>query len=93
MKTDVEYDELNLNDINSILNFITENYIQIFLLILVFVIIYIVDCISNFNTAIFSIHSPIPVMQTQVKNEQIQKQEKNTRKNTRKNMGKNVGKK
>jgi hypothetical protein len=76
MKTDTEYDELNLYDINSIFNFITKNYVQVFLLFLVVAIIYVVDRISNFNAMIFAIHSPIPGIQPQIKNEQPQKQKK-----------------
>ena len=73
------YDELNIYNINSIFNFITKNYIQIFLLILVFIIIYIVDHISNINAVIFGLPSPIPnasqqQQQMQTKNQQPQKQ-------------------
>ena len=73
----IMYDELNIYNINSIFNFITKNYIQIFLLILVFIIIYIVDHISNINAVIFGLPSPIPnasQQQMQAKNQQPQKQ-------------------
>ena len=59
MKTDLEYEDFNIYDINSILGFIKENCLQIFLLILVFIIIYVVDYISNINTMIFSMPSPV----------------------------------
>jgi hypothetical protein len=59
MNTDIEYDDLNIYDINSILGFIKEKYIQIFLLLLVPIIIYIVDHISNINAVIFGLPSPV----------------------------------
>lgn len=45
------------------LNYIKDNYVQFLLLILVFIIIYTVDHISNVNALIFSIQSPIPGLQ------------------------------
>jgi len=55
-----DYEELSIWDLNSIINYIKDNYIQFLLLILVFFIIYIVDYISNINAMIFSMPSPIP---------------------------------
>jgi len=46
-------------DINSIIIYIKENIIQIFLLVLVFVIIYVVDHIANINSMIFGIPSAV----------------------------------
>ena len=67
MKTDLEYDDFNIYDINSIIRFIKENTIQILLLLLVLVIIYIVDHISNINAVLFGLPSAIPsVTQPQV---------------------------
>jgi hypothetical protein len=60
MKTDLEYDDFNIYDINSIISFIKENTIQILLLLLVPVIIYIVDHISNINTVLFGLPSAVP---------------------------------
>jgi len=66
MNTDLEYDDFNIYDINSMFAFIKENAIQILLLLLVPVIIYIVDHISNINAVIFGLPSPVPsVTQTQ----------------------------
>jgi len=45
---------------NSIINFITENFIQLILLMLVFVIIWLVDYIANINIKIYNMPSPIP---------------------------------
>jgi hypothetical protein len=41
------------------LNYIKDNYVQFLLLLLVFIIIYIVDHISNINAMIFTMPSPI----------------------------------
>jgi hypothetical protein len=60
MKTDIEYGDFNIYDINSILGFIKENFIQLLLLLLVPIIIYIVDHISNINAIIFGLPSPVP---------------------------------
>jgi hypothetical protein len=45
------------------LNYIKDNYVQFLLLLLVFIIIYTVDHISNVNALIFSIQSPTPGLQ------------------------------
>ena len=67
MNTDLEYDDFNIYDINSMFTFIKENAIQILLLLLVPVIIYIVDHISNINALLFGLPSPVPsVTQSQV---------------------------
>ena len=66
MNTDLVYNDFNIYDINSIFSFIKENAIQILLLLLVPVIIYIVDHISNINAIIFGLQAPVPsVTQTQ----------------------------
>ena len=69
MNTDLEYDDFNITNINSIINFIKENTIQIFLLLLVPVIIYIVDHISNINAMIFGLQSPVPGLASSSQNE------------------------
>ena len=48
------------NSYKNFINFIKDYFIQLLLLILVFVIIYIVDHISNINTIIFSTPSVVP---------------------------------
>jgi hypothetical protein len=60
MEEPEEYQELSIWNLNSIFEFVKENFIQILLLILVFIIIYIVDYISNVNALIFAMPSPIP---------------------------------
>ena len=55
MKDPVESDEdFSFYNINSILYFVKNNLIQIFLFLLVFVIIYMVDHISNINTMLLA---------------------------------------
>ena len=54
--------DLSIYDFNSIINYIKNNTIQIFLLILVFFIIYTVDYISNINTILMTTSSMIPSM-------------------------------
>ena len=58
---ELEYNELSGWDVNVIINYIKDNYIQILLLISVFVIIYIVDHISNINAILYSLPSAIPI--------------------------------
>ena len=60
MEEPEEYQELSIWNLNSIIEFVKENFIQILLLILVFIIIYTVDYISNLNAVIFAIQTPIP---------------------------------
>ena len=54
--------DLSIYDFNSIINYIKNNIIQILLLILVFLIIYTVDYISNINTMLMTTSSMIPSM-------------------------------
>ena len=56
-------DDFSFYNINSIVNYIKENFVQILLFILVFVIIYIVDYIYNINAILFSIQQPITQQQ------------------------------
>jgi hypothetical protein len=49
------------------INYVIENYIQFLMLLSVFVIIYVIDHISNINSMIFSMPSPIPTFQPQKK--------------------------
>ena len=61
---------------------IKENIIQIFLLIFVFFIIYIIDHISNLNAVIFAMPSPIIGLQNTAQLSQIKipKRRKNSKK-------------
>jgi len=69
------YDELaNINlsnysfNIQDILNFIINNYKQLLLLLLVFVIIYVVDHITYYNGLFYGLTNTIPgVQQSQTK--------------------------
>lgn len=51
--------DLSIYDFNSIINYIKNNYIQILLLFLVFLIIYAVDYISNINAMLMA---PVAMM-------------------------------
>jgi hypothetical protein len=64
-------------NIYKIINYIKVNYIQFLLLILVGIIVYVIDHISNINAVLFGMPSSLPGINTQVKPVQIIKQEKN----------------
>jgi hypothetical protein len=67
------YQEISIWNLNSIINYLKDNFIQILLLILVFVIIYTVDYISNINTMIFSNTQALPILKQKKNNPKIQK--------------------
>jgi hypothetical protein len=48
-------DDFSFYNMNSIIEFVKNNLTQIFLFLLVFIIIYIVDHISNFNAMLMAI--------------------------------------
>ena len=52
--------ELSIYDFNSIINYIKNNFIQILLLLFVFLIIYTIDYISNINNMLMTPISMIP---------------------------------
>jgi len=56
-KINVNNEEITSWNIQSIINFIKQNYIQLLLLLLVFFIIYIVDYIHNINNMLFNMPS------------------------------------
>jgi len=61
MYNDTYNDTYNEKDIVTfILNYLKENFIGVLLLLLAIFIIYVVDCINQFNLSIFTIPSPIP---------------------------------
>ena len=51
-------------DIYTIINYIKVHIVQFILLILVFIIIYVVDSITNMNASVFSLPSAIPGIST-----------------------------
>ena len=55
-----DYDEFNIWDIRSIIHYIITNYEKFLLLLVVIVIIYTVDYISNINAIIFSVPQILP---------------------------------
>ena len=63
-------------DIYKIINYIKVHYVQFLLLILVGIIVYVIDHISNINAVLFGLPSSIPGMSTQVSPSQNIKQPK-----------------
>lgn len=52
--------ESSVWDIKTTIDFIKNNYIQILMFLSVFVIIYVVDYISNINAVLFGLPSAVP---------------------------------
>ena len=63
-------------NINSITNFIKENFIQILMLMSVFVIIYLVDYIAFINSSLYGLPSAIPGLINQSNTINIHKKKK-----------------
>lgn len=60
--------DLSIYDFKSIINYIKNNFIQILLLLLVFLIIYTIDQISNINTMLMTPIAMMPgITQPQIK--------------------------
>ena len=63
-------EELSIWNIYSIINYVKDNFVQFILLISVFIIIYYVDYINNFNTALTNLQlglsSNIPQLSNQM---------------------------
>jgi len=81
-----ELNKLNLNTdnlfgIKTIINFIIENYKQLLLFLLVFIIIIIVDHITYYNSLFYSVSSVIPgVSQTNPNPNTLKKKSKKFKK-------------
>ena len=64
---------------NKIINYIRVHYVQFLLLICVFIIIYVVDHVSNINAMIFAMPSPVqglpsqPILTKIKKNKKLKK--------------------
>ena len=81
--------KINLNDysfnIESIIRVIDDNYKQILLLLLVFVIIYVVDHITYYNTLFYGMATSVLPQQQQSQSHQPQQIKSNTfKKNSKK---------
>ena len=72
--------ELSIYDFNSIINYIKNNFIQILLLIFVFLIIYTIDQISNINTMLMAPISMMPGITQQPQQIKIPKGRKRSKK-------------
>ena len=66
MDTDEFDGDINNWNIFTVIKYIKVHYVQFSLLLLVFVIIYVVDHISNINSMIFAMPSAIPGLSAQV---------------------------
>ena len=62
MNENNEDSDIDFFDMNSIIQYILSNYTQFLLLLFVFVIIYVVDYISNVNNILFSATQMMPVI-------------------------------
>jgi hypothetical protein len=58
------FEELSIWNPHSIFNYIKHYYIQLLLLCFVFVIVYVIEHVTNINAMIFSMPSVIPALQT-----------------------------
>ena len=67
MKEQLDYEEYDDWSIISIMTYIKDNIIQIILFLSVFVIIYVVEHITQFNAIIYSSHPPMLVQNKVVK--------------------------
>ena len=84
MNIDSEYTDIDLFDLNSVIQYILSNYTQFLLLLLVFIIIYVVDYISNVNNIIFSASQIIPGINNSINLIENTKTNKKTNKRTNK---------
>jgi hypothetical protein len=76
MKEDLEYTQVDDWNFVSIINYIKDNMFQFILLFFVFVIIYVVDHISNINAGIIATSmtlQPLPQIQKQKKHKKFKK--------------------
>jgi hypothetical protein len=80
---DMYNEELSIWNIYSIINYVKENFVQFILLISVFIIIYYVDYINNFNTALTNLNVGLTNNIPQISNQMQQhtKIKKKLRKN------------
>lgn len=72
-------EDFNIWDIKTIFNYIISKPIEFLLLILVFIIIYVVDYISQINNVLFAIPQSLPLIGQSP--QQIQTQEKKKKRN------------
>lgn len=79
MYNEVTYNEVVNDDsftLQTLLEYIRENFYGLLLLVFAFYIIYIVDYISHINTLIFAMSSPIPGVSSTLNNIAITKTNK-----------------
>ena len=76
--------DIDFFDINSVIQYVLSNYTQFLLLLLVFIIIYVVDYISNVNNILFSATQIIPGINNSINPGENKKTNKRTNKRTTK---------
>ena len=84
MNENNEDSDIDFFDMNSIIQYILSNYTQFLLLLFVFVIIYVVDYISNVNNILFSATQIIPGINNSINLIENKKTNKRTNKRTTK---------
>jgi len=77
---DYEYEDFSFFNYHSIIHFLKNNYMQIGMFFLVFIIIYIVDHVSNINAMLYNIPSAVPGLQSQSNSKTKEKVIKQNRK-------------
>ena len=76
-----DFNNDNSFDIKLIIRFIIDNYKQILLLLLVFVIIYVVDHLTYYNTLFYGLTSSVPGIQPEkIKSNTLKKKLKKNKK-------------
>ena len=84
MNENNEDSDIDFFDMNSIIQYILSNYTQFLLLLFVFVIIYVVDYISNVNNILFSATQMMPVIHDSINPGKNKKTNKKPNKRTNK---------
>ena len=81
MNNNIDSEDIDFFNINSIIDYISTNYTQFLLLFLVFIIIFMVDYVSNLNNMIYgSAQVMIPGISASLKPLEIKKTNKKSKK-------------
>jgi hypothetical protein len=80
MNNNIDKEDIDFFNINSIIKYISSNYTQFLLLFLVFLIIFIVDYVSNLNNIIYGATQVVPGITSSVKQPEIKKTNKKSKK-------------
>jgi hypothetical protein len=80
MNNNIDNEDIDFFNIDSVIKYISSNYTQFLLLILVFLIIFIVDYVSNLNNMIYGATQVIPGIASSAKPDEIKKTNKKSKK-------------